>query len=309
MQNQEHLVRRQEEFTKGQDAKMSEITKELEKQSRITDIYGTFEARTEAISSQMKVQSDVINRLDMRIQSVEADSRRLSKAPSPPSIPPESTEDRESAEKRATALQDLPEQPEGQREIIEEESQIEDYDVESMDEPDENESDFLSPIVPKNSHPDSTALKSALQGSQEERLHKAGLQRAQTSIPIAQKEQSSIPIVMPNPIRPIPMVVSEFANADIITKPHLPDITYARGATHIKKSIEERRHIHQVIVVNVLTHFGTQTGIFLDLDTQRFYAEIRSEDHPQYDFGPQDQPPTPIGYNGKWFINKMDPSM
>jgi len=109
------------------------------------------------------------------------------------------------------------------------------------------------------------------------------------------------------------MVIPEFADSDIITKPHLPrhllDITYARGATHIKKSIEERQHIHQVIIVNALTYFGTQTEIFLDLDTQKFYAEIRSAEHPQYDFGPQDQPPTPIGYDGKWFINKMNPPM
>jgi len=227
-QNQEHLVRRQEAFAKGQDAKMNIVAGELEKQSRrINDISGTVETRTEAISSQMKVQSDAISRLDMRFQGVEANSRRSS---IPISIP-------------AT--------------------------------PDENVNDFSSAIVPKRSHPDSRALESALQGSREERLHKAGLQKEQTSIPV-----SSIPIVMPDPIRPIPMVVPEFA--DIITKPHLPDITYARGATHIKKSIEERQHIHQVVVVNALTRFGTQTGIFLDLDTQRFYAEIRSEDHPQY---------------------------
>jgi len=288
MKNIPIIVQNQEQFAK-----------ELEKQSkRIYDISGTVETRTEAISSQMKVQSNAINRLDMRLQSVETDSRRSSipvtpKAPSPPSMPFESTkENRESAERRTTELQELPTESE--------------QESESMD-------DLLSAFASKNlkSHPNSTALESALQGSREERLRKAGLQRERTSIPIAQKEQtsipvSSIPIVMPDPIRPIPMVVPEFA--DIITKPHLPDITYARGATHIKKSIE-RHHIHQVVVVNALTRFGTQTGIFLDLDTQRFYAEIRSKDHPQYDFGPQDQPPTPIGYNGKWFINKMDPLM
>jgi len=58
----------------------------------------------------MKVQSDAINRLDMRLQSVETDFRRLSipvtsKAPSPPSMPFESTkENRELAERRATEL-------------------------------------------------------------------------------------------------------------------------------------------------------------------------------------------------------------
>jgi len=221
---------------------MNIITEELKKQSRrINDISGTVEARTEAISSQMKVQSDAINRLDMRLQSVEVDSRRSSipvtpKAPSPPSMPFESTE-----------RQELPTEPE-------EESQIEDCDMD-MDESDEN--DFLNAIVTKRSHSDSTALESTLQGSREERLCKAGLQ--QTSILV-----SSIPIVMPNSIRPIPMVIPEFA--DIITKPHLPDITYVRGATHIKKSIEKQR-IHQVVIVNALTRFGMQTGIFLDLDT------------------------------------------
>ena len=124
-QNQEQLVRRQEQFAKGQDAKMNIIAEELEKQSRrINDISGTVEARTEAISSQMKVQSDAISRLDMRLQSVEADSKRSSIPLSiPMSIP-------------AT--------------------------------PDENENDFSSAL--KKSHPDSTALESALQGSREERL-------------------------------------------------------------------------------------------------------------------------------------------
>jgi len=46
------LVRRQEQFAKGQDAKMNIIAEELEKQSRrINDVSGTVEARTEAISS------------------------------------------------------------------------------------------------------------------------------------------------------------------------------------------------------------------------------------------------------------------
>jgi len=67
---------------------MNIVTGELKKQSRrINNISRTVEARTEAISSQMKVQSDVINRLNMRLPSVETDSRRslipvTSKAPS-----------------------------------------------------------------------------------------------------------------------------------------------------------------------------------------------------------------------------------
>ena len=235
----------------------------------------------------MKVQSDAISRLDMRLQSVETDSRRLSilvtpKAPSPPSVPFETTE-----------RQKLPTEPE-------EGSQIVDYVIESMGEPDENENDFSSALVPKKSHPDSTALESALQGSREERLCKTGLQKEQTSISISS----------------IPMVIPEFTDSDIITKSHLPrhlpDITYARGTTHIKKSIERQhthQQAHQVVIVNTFTRFGTQTGTFLDLETQKFYAEIRSNEYPQYDFGPQEQPPTPFGYNGKRFINKMDPPM
>jgi len=206
----------------------------------------------------------MIIRLDMRLQSVEADSRRSS-------IP-------------ISIL------------------------IFILATSDENENNFSSAIVPKRNHPDSRALESMLQRSREERLHKAGLQKEQTSIPIAQKEQASIPMVMLNPIRPIPMVILKFTDSDIITKPHLPDITYVRGATHIKKSIERQR-IHQVVVVNTLTYFGTQTGIFLDLDIQKFCANICSNEHLQYDFRPQDQPSTSIRYDGKWFINKMDPSM
>jgi len=115
----------------------------------------------------------------MRLQSVEADSRRSSIPATPKASSPRISE---------------PEQElEVQREITKEESQIEDYDMESMDESDENKNDFLSAIVLKKSHPDFTALESTLQGSREERLHKAGLQRKeQTSIPITQKEQTSM---------------------------------------------------------------------------------------------------------------------
>jgi len=44
-QNQEQLVRRQEQFAKGQDVKMNIIAEELEKQSkRINDVSRTVEA-------------------------------------------------------------------------------------------------------------------------------------------------------------------------------------------------------------------------------------------------------------------------
>ena len=101
---------------------------------------------------------------------------------------------------------------------LEQESQIEDYDTD-MDELDENA--LLNAVVPKKSHPDSTALESTLQGSRKERLCKAGLQKEQTSISIVQKEQTSIPMIMLNPIKPILIVISEFTDSDIITKPHL----------------------------------------------------------------------------------------
>jgi len=62
------LFRRQEQFAKGQDAKMNIIVEELKKQSkRINNVSKTVEARTEAISSQIKVQSNAISRLDMRL--------------------------------------------------------------------------------------------------------------------------------------------------------------------------------------------------------------------------------------------------
>jgi len=97
----------------------------------------------------------------MRLQSIETDSRRSSipvtpKAPSLLSMPFESTkENRESAERKAIELQELLTESE-------QESQIEDYDMD-MDESDENA--FLNAVVPKKSHPDSTALESTLQGS------------------------------------------------------------------------------------------------------------------------------------------------
>jgi len=49
--------------------------------------------------------------------------------------------------------------------------------------------------------------------------------------------------------------------------------------------------------------------MFLDLEIQKFYVEICSDEHPQYDFGPQEQPLMPFEYKDKWFINKMDPPM
>jgi len=79
MKNIPIIIQNQEQFTKGQDTKMNIIAKELEKQSRrIYNISGMVEIRTEAISSQMKVQSNAISRLDVRLQSVEVDSRHSS---------------------------------------------------------------------------------------------------------------------------------------------------------------------------------------------------------------------------------------
>jgi len=171
----------------------------------------------------MKMQSDAINRLNMRLQSIETDFSHSSipvtlKAPSQLFMSFESKENRESLKRKATELQELPIESK-------QKSQIEDYDID-INESDEN--NFLNAVVLKRNHLNSIALEYILQGSWKERLHKAGLQ----------KEQTSIFIIIPEPIRPIPIVILEFAN--IITKLHLSDITYMRGTTYIKKLIEKQ---------------------------------------------------------------------
>jgi hypothetical protein len=135
--------------------------------------------------------------------------------------------------------------------------------------------------------------EAALQGSRAERLFRAGL----TETPTTEKH----PAVLSSRIPETP---------GMLQKPHFPNVTFAKGTTVVPtNSPKHASNPSQIVVVNVLKRFSSTTGIFLDLDSQKFMAEIRTSEHPHYEYGPNSRPPTPLGYEGQWVINKMDPPM
>jgi hypothetical protein len=146
-------------------------------------------------------------------------------------------------------------------------------------------------------------LESVLEGNRKDRLAQAGL--ASPSMELDPSENTAIP-------------QKRFQQKNSEIAPQFADLTFTRGNTLKSNWTYDRwekwpgkraPQLNTAPIVNMIRKLPQVTGKYtLTGDVDRtIYAEIRTEEHPEYLYSATNPPGIPPGYDGSWFITEENP--